>query len=42
MKMAALDHLAGGRIPIGVSLAVIAGAVGISILLSLMFPGKSS
>jgi hypothetical protein len=38
MKMALLDHLAGGRIPIGVSLAVIAGTVGISIVLSLVFP----
>lgn len=38
LKMALLDDLAGGRLPIGLSLAVIAAAVVASIALSLIFP----
>ena len=38
LKMALLDDLAGGRLPIGFSLAVIATTVVASILLSLLFP----
>jgi len=38
LKMAWLDDLAGGRLPIGLSLAVIAVAVVASIALSLIFP----
>lgn len=40
LKMVWLDDLAGGRFPIGISLAVIAGAIGISIALSLLFPKR--
>jgi tellurite resistance protein TerC len=35
LKMALLDQLAGGRFPVGWSLAIIAGTIAISILLSL-------
>jgi tellurite resistance protein TerC len=38
LKMVWLDHLFGARFPIGVSLAVIAGIIAVSILLSLAFP----
>ena len=38
LKMAVFDDLAGGRLPIGVSLAVIATAVIGAIALSLLFP----
>ena len=38
LKMALLDDLFGGRFPIGVSLAVICAAIGISIALSQIFP----
>src|SRR5262249_54577419 len=38
LKMVWLDHLAGGRFPIGISLAIIAAAICISIAVSLLFP----
>jgi tellurite resistance protein TerC len=38
LKMVWLDHLYGGRFPIGVSLAIISGVIAVSILLSLAFP----
>src|SRR5664279_5281029 len=38
LKVAVLDDLAGGRLPIGFSLAVIASAVVAAIVLSLLFP----
>jgi hypothetical protein len=38
LKMVWLDDLAGGRFPIGISLAVIAAAIGVSIAVSLLFP----
>jgi tellurite resistance protein TerC len=38
LKMAWLDALAGGRFPVGWSLAIIAGTIGVSILLSLRRP----
>jgi len=38
LKMVWLDHLFGGRFPIGVSLAIIGSVVGASIVLSLLFP----
>jgi tellurite resistance protein TerC len=40
LKMTWLDHLAGGRFPIGTSLAIIGGAIGISIALSMLFPKR--
>ena len=42
LKMAWLDDLAGGRFPIGISLGVIAAAIGLSIVLSLAFPKNSA
>ncbi len=38
LKMVWLDHLYGGRFPIGVSLGIISGVIAVSILLSLAFP----
>ncbi len=38
LKMVWLDHLFGGRFPIGVSLGIISGVIGVSIVLSLAFP----
>jgi tellurite resistance protein TerC len=38
LKMVWLDHLFGGRFPIGVSLAIISTVIASSILLSLIFP----
>ena len=38
LKMVWLDHLFGGRFPIGVSLAIISAVIAASILLSLAFP----
>ena len=38
LKMVWLDHLFGGRFPIGVSLGIISGVIAVSILLSLAFP----
>jgi tellurite resistance protein TerC len=42
LKMVWLDEFAGGRFPIGISLAVIGIAIGASIGFSLAFPKKSS
>jgi tellurite resistance protein TerC len=42
VKMALLDGLWGGRFPIGISLAVIALAIGTSITASLLFPKKAA
>jgi tellurite resistance protein TerC len=41
LKMVWLDHLFGVRFPIGASLAVIAGIIAVSILLSLAFPQRA-
>jgi hypothetical protein len=41
LKMVWLDHLFGGRFPIGISLAIITAVIGGSILLSLMFPKRA-
>jgi hypothetical protein len=38
LKMVWLDHLYGGRFPIGVSLGIISGVIAVSIMLSLAFP----
>jgi tellurite resistance protein TerC len=38
LKMSLLDHLAGGRFPIGISLAIIVGTIGTAVLLSLRRP----
>jgi tellurite resistance protein TerC len=38
LKMVWLDHLYGGRFPIGVSLGIISGVIAVSIVLSLAFP----
>jgi tellurite resistance protein TerC len=38
LKMVWLDHLYGGRFPIGVSLGIISAVIAVSILLSLAFP----
>jgi tellurite resistance protein TerC len=38
LKMTWLDHSFGGKFPIGISLAIIAVAIGLSIGLSLLFP----
>lgn len=38
LKMVWLDDLAGGRFPIGISLAIIGAAIGVSIAVSLLFP----
>src|SRR5665811_112339 len=38
LKMVWLDHLFGGRFPIGVSLGIICAVIAVSILLSLAFP----
>jgi len=38
LKMVWLDHLYGGRFPIGVSLGIISGVIAVSIVLSLTFP----
>lgn len=38
LKMVWLDHLFGGKFPIGVSLGIITGVIAVSILLSLLFP----
>lgn len=38
LKMIWLDHLFGGRFPIGASLAIIGGVIAVSIILSLLFP----
>jgi TerC family integral membrane protein len=38
LKMVWLDHLYGGRFPIGLSLGIISAVIGASILLSLAFP----
>ena len=40
LKMVWLDHLYGGRFPIGVSLGIISGVIAASILLSLVFPKR--
>jgi TerC family integral membrane protein len=40
LKMVILDHLAGGRFPIGWSLGIIAGTIGISMVLSILQPPK--
>lgn len=40
LKMVWLDNLTGGRFPIGISLAIIAGAIGLSVGLSLAFPKR--
>lgn len=40
LKMVWLDRLFGGRMPIGLSLAVIAGVIAGSIVLSLLFPPR--
>ena len=40
LKMTWLDHVAGGRFPIGISLAIIGGAIGLSIALSMLFPKR--
>jgi tellurite resistance protein TerC len=42
LKMVVLDDLAGGRFPIGISLAIIGAAIGVSIAVSLLFPKGSS
>ena len=41
LKMVVLDDLAGGRLPIGISLGVIVTAVGTSLILSLVFRTSS-
>ncbi len=41
LKMVWLDEWAGGRFPIGISLAVIAAAIGMSVVLSLLFPKRA-
>jgi len=38
LKMVWLDHLFGGRFPIGVSLGIICAVIAVSIFLSLAFP----
>jgi tellurite resistance protein TerC len=38
--MAWLNHAFGGKFPIGWSLGIIAGAIGLSIVASLVFPPK--
>jgi tellurite resistance protein TerC len=40
LKMVWLDHLFGGRFPIGISLTIIALVIGASIGLSLAFPKR--
>lgn len=40
LKMVILDQLAGGRFPIGWSLGIIAGTIGISMVLSVLRPAK--
>ncbi len=40
LKMAWLNHAFGGKFPIGWSLGIIAGAIGLSIVASLVFPAK--
>ena len=40
LKMTWLDHLFGGRFPIGVSLGIISVVIGASILWSLAFPKR--
>jgi tellurite resistance protein TerC len=42
LKMAWLNELYGGKFPIGISLAIIAGIVGVSILLSFLIPKRRS
>jgi tellurite resistance protein TerC len=42
LKMAWLNEFFGGKFPIGISLAIIAGIVGASMLLSLVVPRKES
>ena len=42
LKMAWLNELFGGKFPIGISLAIIAGIVGASMLLSFLIPRKPS
>ncbi len=41
IKMSLLDWMWGGHFPIGISLAVIASAIGLSIALSLLFPRRA-
>jgi tellurite resistance protein TerC len=41
LKMAILNRLWGGHFPIGVSLGIIVGVIGISIALSLLYPKKA-
>ncbi len=41
LKMAVLNRLWGGHFPIGLSLGIIVGVIGISIALSLFFPKKA-
>src|SRR5262249_21341107 len=40
LKMTWLDHLFGGRFPIGISLAIIGVVIGVAIALSLAFPRR--
>ncbi len=42
LKMAWLNQLFGGKFPIGISLAIIGGIIGLSILLSILIPRKSN
>ncbi len=42
LKMAVLNDLYGGKFPIGYSLAFILGVIGLSVLLSLLFPFRPS
>jgi tellurite resistance protein TerC len=41
LKMSVLDSWFGGRLPIGVSLSVIAASIGVSIAFSLLFPKRA-
>jgi tellurite resistance protein TerC len=42
LKMTWLDHLFGGRFPIGVSLAIIGAVIGAAIVLSLILPQRTT
>ena len=42
LKMTILNKLYGGHFPITLSLGIIVGVIGISVVLSLMFPKKDA
>lgn len=41
LKMTVLDGLSGGKFPIGISLAIICGVIGVSVAVSLLWPKKA-